>query len=148
MIKSFGWIIYFMKDWEPLFLVLKRQTVSKKIEWTSPKGKAKKWEDPVETAKREIFEETNLDPNLLRLKEKLWDFLIQFPDNVYKKKVTYFLFEYLWDPNSVKVSDCEWYIWVYQWFPIKKIINLIPYRWLRELYRKAYKAIMGKKVKA
>jgi len=26
-----------MKDNEPLFLVLKRQAISKKIEWTSPK---------------------------------------------------------------------------------------------------------------
>jgi len=71
-VESFGWIIYVMEDDKPYFLVLKRQAMSKKIEWTAPKGKPKGEEDPVETAKREIQEETNIDPTLLIEKWKLW----------------------------------------------------------------------------
>ena len=138
MVESFGGIIYIFKNNEPHFLVLKRQALSKKIEWTAPKWKAQEGEDPIQTAKREIFEETNLKPELLEEKWKLGDFLITFPDNSFEKKVTYFLFEYKGDPNDVKISDSEWYLWIYQWLPIDKVINLIPYKGLRELYRKAY----------
>jgi len=141
-VESFGWIIYFMKDNIPYFLVLKRQAMSKKIEWTAPKWKSKWQEDPIETAKREIEEETCINPDLLLDKWKLWDFLISFPDTDFVKKVTYFLFEYKWDKNKVKVSDSEWYIWVYNWLPIEKIINLVEYKTLRELYRKWYQQIM------
>jgi len=143
-IESFGWIIYVMEDNKPYFLVLKRQAMSKKIEWTAPKWKPKGKENPVETAKREIQEETNIDPTLLIEKWKLWDFLISFEDTDFAKKVTYFLFEYKWDKNNVKISDSEWYIWVYNWLPIEKIINLIEYKTLRELYRKWYQQIASK----
>ena len=140
-VQSFGWIIYVIKKWKPHFLVIKRQALSKKIEWTAPKWKAEKWEQPIETAKREIMEETWLNPNLLNHKCLLWDFLITFPDSSFSKKVTYFLFEYNWDTNDVKVSDTEWYIWVFNWLPIESILNLISYKWLRELYRKAYQTL-------
>ena len=138
MIESFGGIIYILKDGKPHFLVLKRQALSKKIEWTAPKWKAEEGENPVETAKREIFEETNLKPELLEEKWKLWDFMISFPDNSFSKKVTYFLFEYKWNPDDVKICDSEGYLWIYKWLPIDKVINLIPYKGLRELYRKGY----------
>ena len=141
-VESFWWIIYFIdKDGQPKFLVVKRQALSKKIEWTAPKWKAQSGEDPVQTAKREIYEETNLNPDLLVNKGVLWNFMISFPDNSFAKKVTYYLFEYKWDPNDVKISDTEWYIWVYNWLPIDKVINLISYKSLRELYRKAYMKI-------
>jgi len=141
-VESFWWIIYFKKNGVPHFLVLKRQALSKKIEWTAPKWKAEEGENPVETAKREIFEETNLNPDLLEEKWKLWDFMITFPDNSFAKKVTYFLFEYKWDPNDMMIADAEWYLWIYKWLPIDNIINLISYKWLRELYRKAYNKIL------
>lgn len=127
-----------MKDNEPYFLVLKRQAMSKKIEWTAPKWKAKDNENPIDAAKREIYEETNLNPDLLVNKGKLGDFIISFPDNSFEKKVTYYLFEYKWDEQDVKLTDSEWYLWIYNWLPIDNVINLIPYKGLRELYRKAY----------
>ena len=143
-VESFWWIIYFIdKDGQPKFLVVKRQALSKKIEWTAPKWKAQTGEDPIQTAKREIYEETNLSPDLLVNKGVLWNFMISFPDNSFAKKVTYYLFEYKWNPDDVKISDTEWYIWVYNWLPIDKIINLISYKSLRELYRKAYMKIVN-----
>ena len=143
-VESFWGIIYFIdENWQPRFLVVKRQALSKKIEWTAPKWKAQSWENPIETAKREIFEETNLNPDLLVDKWILGDFMITFPDNSFAKKVTYFLFEYKWNPDDVKISDTEGYIWVYNWLPIDNVINLIPYKSLRELYRKAYNKIVN-----
>ena len=144
-IESFGWIIYIMENWKPHFLIIKRQALSKKIEWTAPKGKAETNEKPVETAKREIMEETGINPDLLVEKWLLWDFMITFPDSNFSKKVTYFLFEYKWDKNNVKISDTEGYIWVYNWLPIESILNLVPYRGLRELYRKGYQKLTENK---
>ena len=140
-IESFGGIIYVIENWKPHFLTIKRQALSKKIEWTAPKWKAEQNEEPVETAKREIMEETWLNPQLLENKWLLGDFLISFPDSSFSKKVTYFLFEYKWNKNDVKVSNTEWYIWIYNWLPIENILNLVPYRGLRELYRKWYEKL-------
>ena len=137
-IESFGGIIYIKKNDDPIFLVIKRQALSKKIEWTAPKWKSQEGEDPIQTAKREIMEETSLNPDLLIEKWKLGDFIISFVDTDFAKKVTYFLFEYKWKPQDVRISDSEWYLWVYNWLPINKVLNLVTYKWLRELYRKWY----------
>ena len=137
-IESFGGIIYIKKNDAPRFLVIKRQALSKKIEWTAPKWKSQEGEDPIQTAKREIMEETSLNPDLLIEKWKLGDFIISFVDTDFEKKVTYFLFEYKWKPQDVRISDSEWYLWVYNWLPINKVLNLVTYKWLRELYRKWY----------
>ena len=137
-VESFGGIIYIKKNDDPMFLVIKRQALSKKIEWTAPKWKSQEGEDPIQTAKREIMEETSLNPDLLIEKWKLGDFIISFVDTDFEKKVTYFLFEYKWKPQDVRISDSEWYLWVYNWLPINKVLNLVTYKWLRELYRKWY----------
>lgn len=143
IVQSFGGIIYILKDWEPYFLVIKRQSMSKKIERTAPKWKPEQWETPLEAAKREIFEETNLNVDLLDEKWKLGDFLISFSDSSFEKKVTYFLFEYKWNETDPKISNTEWYIWVYNWLAIWNVLNIIHYNWLRELYRKAYEKIIS-----
>ena len=137
-VESFGWIIYYMKDNQPYFLVIKRQALSKRIEWTAPKWKKEEWESPIQTAKREIFEETWIKEEDLIEKWFLWNFNISFPDTNYLKQVTYFLFEFKWEPNSLKIADTEWYVGVFNWLKIDSILNLISYKWLRELYRKAY----------
>jgi len=141
MIESFWWIIYIMKDDKPHFLVIKRQAKRWKIEWTAPKWKSQTWESPLQTAKREIFEETWMEEKYLQNKWELWDFIIKFSDSNFEKKVTYFLFEYSWDKNSLDIIDSEGYIGIYKWLSIEKILNLIDYVWLRELYRKAYKKL-------
>lgn len=143
IVQSFGWIIYILKNGEPHFLVIKRQSMSKKIERTAPKWKPEQWEKPIEAAKREIFEETQLNTDLLVEKWKLWDFLIKFSDSNFKKRVTYFLFEYKWEETDPKISNTEWYIWVYSWLMIWNVLNIIHYNWLRELYRKAYENIIS-----
>jgi len=145
MVESFWWIIYIIKNNKPYFLVIKRQAIRWKIEWTAPKWKSEIWEQPLETAKREIFEETWIDINDIENKWELWDFIINFSDSNFEKRVTYFLFEYSWDKDSLDIIDNEGYIWIYKWLPIEKVLNLIDYAWLRELYRKGYKTIVENK---
>jgi len=75
MIKSAWGIIYFIdeKTQQPKFLILKRHTKSKKIEWVAPKWKIQPNETPEEAAAREIYEETWLDPQKLINKWKIWE---------------------------------------------------------------------------
>lgn len=134
-----------MKNDKPYFLVIKRQAIRWKIEWTAPKWKLDPWEKPIETAKREIFEETWIEEKYIKNKWELWSFVIRFPETNFQKKVTYFLFEYFWDKDKLNIVNKEGYIWIYSWLPIDKILNLIEYSWLRELYRKAYENIMKDK---
>ncbi len=141
MVESFWWIIYILKNNKPHFLVIKRQAMSWRVEWTAPKWKPESWEKPLEAAKREIFEETWINDFYLKEKWKLGNFLITFPDSNFAKKVTYFLFEYHWNENNLDISDTEWYVWIYNWLPIDKVLNLIHYTWLRELYRKGYEEL-------
>lgn len=144
-VQSFWWIIYFMKEWKPYFLAIKRQSINKKIEWTSPKWKANDWEEPLDASKREIFEETWISGDLLIYKTKLWTFSIVFEDSGFYKKVTYFLYEYFWEENKIRVANAEWYVGIYNWLPIEQILNLVHYSWLREIYRKWYKYLVDKK---
>ena len=141
VIKSYWWIIYSKwEDW-PEFLVIKRQSLAKKIEWTAPKGKPEKWETPEQTAKREISEETGINPKFLNNYGKAWSCVIKFKNSNFEKEITYFLFEYTWDPDSLDIPPVEGYIGIYKWLPISQALNVVPYSSLREIYRKGYHMI-------
>ncbi len=146
-IQSAGWIIYYLdENKNPKFLIIKRLAKSWKIEWVAPKWKVKEWENPKETALREVSEETGLPINKLKLYNELWVVHIRYTnwDNNFDKDVTFFLIEYLWDPQLVKIIDWEGYIWIYKWATIEEIINLIYYPNLREIFVKAYWEIKKK----
>ncbi len=145
-IQSAWWIVYYIdnKIWQPRFLLLKRYALSKKIEWVSPKWKIDSWENPEQTAIREICEEVGLDKKDLFLKEKVWDLNLSLQSEekwILDKDIAYYLVEYKWDPKSVKVWKVEWYIWVFWWFKVEELLWLIYYENFRELFRKAYKMI-------
>jgi len=144
MIESFWWIIYIMKENKPYFLVIKRLSIRWNVEWTAPKWKSEVWENSLETAKREIFEETWIEKKYLEDKWIIGDFFINLQNSTFQKKVTYFLFQYYGDEKKLQISNSEGYIWIYNWLQIENVLNLIHYSWLRELYRKAYEKIMKK----
>lgn len=57
--QSAGGVIYYIApDGEPRYLLIKRQAMSKKIEWVCPKGKVQEGETYEEAALREVSEET------------------------------------------------------------------------------------------
>ncbi len=141
LVKSYWWIIYFKDKTWPNFLVIKRQSLAKKIEWTAPKWKPNKGESPEDAAKREIGEETGINPKLLENQWKVWACSIKFENSNFEKEITYFLFEYKWNPDSLDIPAVEGYIWIYKWLPISQALNVIPYSSLREIYRKGYHMI-------
>ena len=144
-ILSAGWIIYYLdENLNPYFLIIKRHALSKKIEWVAPKWKVKPGEDPKNTAIREIYEETWIDPNFLIYQWDIWKINIFLQNEekwIFNKDVMYFLFKYTGHPNKIKITEWEWYLGIYKWANISEILSLIYYPEMRNLFVKAYEKI-------
>jgi len=139
-IKSAGWIIYrIWDDNEPRYLLVKRHALSKRVERIAPKGKIQPWETVEQAAVREIWEETWLRAEDLQIKEKLDTLSLQLYNDHGKlwvdKDITYFLTQYNWAPDAVKISNTEWFVWSYKWATIREVLGLVIYKDLRELFR-------------
>lgn len=148
VIQSAWWIIYYIdsKDGEPRYLLIKRHTLSGKIERVSPKWKIK-WGESIEsTALRESSEESGIPINQLKLKQKLWITQIRSVDNKWPmdKDVTYFLMEFIGDPNVVSIEPVEWYIGTYKRASLQDVLGLVYYQDIRELIRNSYVIIKQK----
>lgn len=142
IIQSAWGIIYYLDpvDGEPRYLLIKRHALSGKIERVSPKWKIK-WDESLEVAAiREVSEESGIPINQLKLKQLLWITQIRNIDNKWPidKDVTYFLMEFVGDPNVVSIDQIEWYIGIYKWANLQEVLGLIYYQDIRELIRKSY----------
>lgn len=144
IIQSAWWIVYYLDDWEPRYLLIKRLALSKKIERVAPKWKVQQWESVEKTAVREVSEETGIPINQLKLKQELWTTQLRNVANIkgqMDKDVTYFLMEFLWDPDVVNVIESEWYVGIHKRATLSEVLGLIYYNDIRELIRKSYIAI-------
>ncbi len=142
IIQSAWGIIYYLDsiDGEPRYLLIKRHALSGKIERVSPKWKIK-WNESLEvTAIREVSEESGIPINQLKLKQMLGTTQIRNVDNKWPidKDVTYFLMEFVGDPNVVSIDQIEWYVGIYKWATLQEVLGLIYYQDIRELIRKSY----------
>jgi hypothetical protein len=149
MIQSIGWIIYQIIDNEPKFFIMKRRAMSWKIEWIAPKGKIEPNEKPEFTCVREISEETGMDINLLHIKSKLSGGVelknMNFGKGTTDKSINYFLVEYKGDPLDVKVIDQEWFTGMVKRSSLPDIMNLVPYKDLRAVFREGYDYVCKQK---
>ena len=99
-----------------------------------PKGHMEKGETEVETALREIKEETNLDVKIDESKRFENSYIM---DNGIKKEVVFFLASPIND-ELIK-QDCE--IEKLKWVDIDKVLDTLTYDDLKELFKKALKEI-------
>lgn len=143
IIQSAWWIVYYLSDEGPRYLLIKRHAKSGKIERVAPKGKLEQGESTESAALREIWEETGLPINHLIVKQKVWVTQLRSSDGygTLNKDVTYFLVEYTGEPDSVKIIEGEWYIGIYMRASIKTVIELLYYPDMRELIRSAHMSL-------
>ena len=141
VIQSAGGIVYYFDEFqEPHYLLIKRHALSGKIERVAPKGKIQSDESIEQAALREVSEETAIPINQLKLKQFLWTTQIRNIDNKWPldKDVTYFLMEFIGNPDVVSIDQIEWYVWIHKWATLQQVLGLIYYQDIRELIRKSY----------
>lgn len=140
--QSAGGVIYYLaEDGEPRYLLIKRQAMSKRIEWVCPKWKLEGTETHEEAALREVSEETGLILNFLQIIVKLGQTHIRTDDpsiGNLNKDITLFLMLYTGDPSKVTIIEGEGYIGVYKRCTLQEVLALIYYPDLRELIRQSY----------
>lgn len=144
MIQSVWWVVYKIKDGQPLFFIIKRKAISGKIERVAPKGKMIENESKELTCVREISEETSMDINKLNIKKSLWEIELKnmvFDNDREGKVISYFLVWYDgdWDDPYIKLE--EWFTGNYKRADIHTILNLVPYTDLRNIFRNAYEQV-------
>ena len=139
--SAWGIVYYLDSSGEPRYLLIKRHALSGKIERVSPKGKVQPGEAVETTALREVSEETWIPIAQLRLKQMIWTTQLRNLENIkgqMDKDVTYFLMEFVGNPNIVAIDQKEWYVWIHKWANMQEVLGLIYYQDIRELIRKSY----------
>jgi 8-oxo-dGTP pyrophosphatase MutT (NUDIX family) len=111
IIQSAGWIVYYIRQWQPVYLLIKRQAKSKKIEWVAPKWKVDPWETPEQAALREVSEEAWLNKHHLIIKKYVGIIHLRSSQDKYvhvEKDTTFYLMHYTGDPCMINIIDGEW----------------------------------------
>lgn len=145
IIQSAWWVIYYLdSNLEPRYLLIKRFALSKKVEWVAPKWKIQLWENIEQAALREVSEETGIPINQMKIIQKLGITQLRNTENQkwqMDKDVTYFLMQYFWNPDTVRIEPVEWYVGAYKRATLNEVLSLIYYHDIRELIRKSYSFI-------
>lgn len=98
--KSCGYVVYKLENNKILYLVLQ----SLNGEWGFPKGHVEKDESEIETANRELFEETNLIVEYVPGFRAVTEYIMAQYNNK-RKQVVYFVGKHL--KNEIKCQDTE-----------------------------------------
>ena len=106
----------------------------KQVFYGFPKGHMEKNETEIETAIRETKEETNLDVLIDESKRYSLNYVI---DNNIDKEVVYYLAKPI--TKNVKKQDSE--ISKILWVDIDKVINILTYDNMKDMYKKVLKDI-------
>lgn len=104
--------------------------------WALPKGLIDKGEDPVETALREVKEETGLEGELI---DKLGDIEYWYFSKEEQMKYHKFVHFYLIEYNGGSIEDHDWEVEEVRWFPIEKAFKALSYNSEKEIMKKALK---------
>jgi len=115
--KSCGVVVFYKNENKPLFLLVQSQLY---LHWGFAKGHVEENESEIETALREVYEETGLKPTIIEGFKKTINY--QTWANTYKE-VVYFLGEV----SDLKVSVQKEEINGYKWLSYDEAINLLTY---------------------
>ncbi len=128
MKKSCGAIIFYRENSKILFLLLKYPNY-----WGFPKGESEKNESEIETAKREIKEETGLDVNFIFGFRHEHEYSYYLKGKLITKKAILFLAE-----SKTKDVKISWEHEDYKWLDYENALKLLTYEKDKEALKKAY----------
>lgn len=124
--KSCGGIIYYNKEGKKEYLLIKHLNGE---HWSFPKGHMEKGETAIQTAKREILEETGLD---VLINEDIFASTLYFPKKDVIKHVVFFLAE----SNSKIITIQESEVLSYKWVSEEEVLDALTYENDKQLFKK------------
>jgi 8-oxo-dGTP pyrophosphatase MutT (NUDIX family) len=102
--------------------------------WVFPKGLIDPGEDKKTTALREVKEEGGVKAKIIQELPST-EYFYQFQGGKIKKKVIYFLMEYV----SGDISDHDWEMEAAEWMPMEKVEERLTYKTDKEIFKTAAK---------
>jgi len=133
--KSAGAVIFRKESDKPFFLLLHYPSSAKapKDYWDFPKGHIEKGENEIETARREVEEETGLkDIEFIEGFKETIKYFFKFEGKNILKFVTFYLAET--KTKNVRVSFEHL---GYEWLPYEKALKKLTYKNAKEILKKA-----------
>lgn len=130
--KSCGVIIYKKIDNELVFLLLKSKNTHS---WGFPKGHVEAGETELETARREVYEESGLKIDFIEEIRISTDYIVKTNVN---KEVVYFVGTALEGPVKIQPSE----IVDYAWANYEQVMRLVSFENLRDVFESAYTYLM------
>lgn len=100
--------------------------------WVFPKGLIDKGEDEKTAATREVKEEGGVEAKIVRPLAPA-EYFYKFEGSSIKKKVTYFLMEYM----SGNIADHDWEMEDAQWLPVEQVEERLTYKTDKQVFQKA-----------
>ncbi len=131
--ESAGGIVFKKEDDEIFILVTQH---SQHHGWVFPKGLIDEGENVKSTAIREVAEEGGVEAKIIQALPPT-EYFYQFEGEKIKKKVTYFLMEYV----SGDPGDHDWEMEDAQWIPIEKTKEKLSFKSDQSVFQKAEKLI-------
>lgn len=104
--------------------------------WVFPKGLIDEGEDKETTALREVREEGGIIAKIIQELDPV-EYFYKFENQTIKKKVTYFLMEYI----SGDIKDHDWEMEDAQWLEVDKVLDKLTYKSDKEIYSKSKQLI-------
>ena len=142
--KSAGAIIFRRENNKIYYLLLHYPSSAKALKeyWDLPKGHIEKGEDEIETAKREVKEETGLkDIEFIDGFRETIKYFFKFQGKTVLKFVTFYLTET--KIKKVKISREHT---GFKWLPFKEAIEQLTFQNAKEILKKAQDFLSGKSV--
>ncbi len=136
---SSGFLLFIYENDEPMFLLLKHKTY-----WGFPKGHVEEGESELDTALRELYEETGIseeDIEILHGFKQSISYTYYMKGQRRDKTVVFFLARSR--KRRICISEEHW---GGGWFYINEALKLARFKENRELLRKAYDYITSKNV--
>ncbi len=134
--KSAGAAIFREEDDKIFFLLLLYPSISHRSEksyWDLPKGHIEKGEDILETAKREIFEETGLQEiNFIEGFKETIKYFFKWENKNILKFVTYYLVETKIKEVKISGEHVD-----FKWLPYKEAIEQLTFKNAKDILKKA-----------
>ena len=104
--------------------------------WVFPKGLVDKGEDRAATALREVKEEGGVTAKIIQELPPT-EYFYKSEDQTIKKKVTYFLMEYV----SGDIRDHDWEMEAAEWLMIDQVEERLTYKSDKEVFQEAKKLL-------